>query len=261
MATMNEQNLAQFEAQLERLIEGAFAQMFSKTVRAQDIAVQLARAMESEATSFQNGDPRPLAPDSYVIRLHPEVRVKLLQRQPALDQILSQHMVELATEAGYRLNSVPEIRIDADNELSTGDLVVEATHITRVDHSTAVMERIDAPPPAHPEHPRNPQLIVSGQTVVPLGEPIINLGRGRDNHIVLDDPYVSRHHAQMRLRFGRYTLFDVQSQTGTFVNDVRIREHQLQTGDVIRMGKLQLVYLEDDLFGDSQTHINVLQDD
>jgi hypothetical protein len=250
MTRMNDQNLAQFEARLERLIEGAFAQMFSKTVRAQDIALQLSRAMENNALPSDTSDPRPLAPDGYTIQVHPEVRSKLLARQPELEQILSQHMVELATEAGYRLNNVPVIDLIAEAKLGTSDLIVDAAHLDRPNSSTAVMERVEMPP--H-EQPINAQLIIAGEQMVRLEEPVINLGRSRDNHVVVDDPYVSRHHAQIRLRFGRYTLFDIQSQSGTYVNDVRIREHPLQAGDVIRLGKIQIIYVEDEPMGDSQT--------
>jgi pSer/pThr/pTyr-binding forkhead associated (FHA) protein len=63
---------------------------------------------------------------------------------------------------------------------------------------------------------------------------------------VLDESTVSRTHAQIRLRFGHYVIFDTDSQTGTFVNNVRIREHRLRAGDVIRVGKTSLVYMEDD---------------
>ena len=101
--------------------------------------------------------------------------------------------------------------------------------------------------------PQNPQLIVNGETAIPLNSPIINIGRSRDNHIVLNDPYISRHHVQLRLRFGVYTLFDTQSQGGVLVNDVVVREHRLQPGDVIRIGKTQLVYFEDAPHLDEQT--------
>jgi len=258
MNRMNEQNLSNFETQLERLIEGAFAQLFSKTVRAQDIALQLARAMEYEADLSDTNDPRPLAPDHYIIRTHPDIRASLLQRQPALAQILSQHMVELATENGFRLNTMPLIDFVTDDTLSTGDLMVAAEHINRHGNTTALFKREELPlVGAADEHPRNPQLILNGEQTIPIGTPVVNIGRSRENHVVLDDPYVSRHHAQMRLRFGRYTLFDIQSQTGTFVNDVRVREYRLQTGDVIRMGRMQMVYLEDDPHNESQTSARI----
>ncbi len=92
---------------------------------------------------------------------------------------------------------------------------------------------------------KRPQLVVGTRTIL-LDEPLINIGRHPDNHIVLDDRRVSRHHLQIRLRFGTYTLFDGQSSSGTFVNDIATREHNLQSGDVIRVRNTRLLYLEDD---------------
>ncbi len=252
MRPMNDQAIARLEAKLEQLIEGAFAQIFSKTVRAQDIALQLARAMESGIQSSHDGDPRPYAPDQYAIRLNPEVCEQLITRQPTLPQILSQHLVELASTAGYRLSDVPSVEFLAVPQMEANEIAVDARHHNGTAPSTAVMERLHLP---ETSAPKNPQLILNGRLTIPLTAPIITIGRGRDNQIVLDDPYTSRHHAQLRLRFGVYTLFDTQSQGGVMVNDVVVREHRLQAGDVIRLGRTQIVYLEDSSPLDGQTDL------
>ena len=59
---------------------------------------------------------------------------------------------------------------------------------------------------------------------------------------------------KLRLRFGHYVLFDTQSYSGTTVNDVQVKEHILQTGDVICIGRTRLVYIEDSVAGDTQTN-------
>jgi hypothetical protein len=239
---MNDQAISRLEARLERLIEGAFAQLFSKTIRAQDIALHLSRAMENSIQPSTDGDPRPYAPDMYTIRLNPNVYDHLMARQPELATLLGQHLVELATAVGYRLHDVPNINILAATNIETSELFVEARHRSGVVPATAVMKRIDIPQSAAP---KNPQLIINGEKTVPLTDQIVNIGRSRDNQIVLNDPYASRHHVQLRLRFGVYTLFDTQSQGGVYVNDVIVREHRLQPGDVIRLGKTQMVYFEE----------------
>lgn len=260
MLPMNDQNLSRLEASLERLIEGAFAQMFSKSVRAQDIALQLARALELNAEPAAGGDPRPLAPDEFVIFMSAAEHALLLEREPALPELLAQHLVELALDAGYRLNANPTIRMEADPYLGNGSIAITADHSAHTRSSTAVMERVDMPVMPQVERPKNAQLIINGERTIQILDSVIDLGRSRDNHVMLEDPYISRHHAQLRLRFGRYTIFDVQSQSGTFVNDTRIREHTLQSGDVIRLGKIQIVYLEDDPGGESQTNLNLTSD-
>lgn len=252
MRDMSDPKLSRLEAQLERLIEGAFAQLFSKSIRPQDIALHLSRAMESNLTTSANGDMRLVAPDDYMIRMNPDVQEHLLRRQPALATILSQHIIQLATIAGYRLEHQPLIRIVADPDLGSSELNVHAEHIDQHKSSTAVMERVELPS-TNREIPRNAQIIINGQDVVLLTEPLVNIGRSRDNHIVLNDPYASRQHAQLRLRFGSYTLFNTSSQAGTLVNDVPVKEHRLQPGDVIQIGKTRMVYLEDRRGGEMQT--------
>lgn len=251
MRLMKDQHVARLEAQLERFVESTFTSLFGKKVRAQEIAMQLARAMEDSAEPDMEGEARPLAPDYYAIHLHPSVRSQFAEKQPELPQNLSDFMVELASNAGYRLNSRPVIELIPNGELNVGSVVVRARQSRKKTSTTAVMQRVDlkTDQPA----PLNPQLLLHGKQPILLQSEIINIGRSRDNQIVIDDKAVSRYHLQLRLRFGRYTLFDAQSQTGTFVNDVRIKEHNLQTGDVIRIGNTRLVYMEDHSANDGYT--------
>jgi len=250
---------SRLEAQLERLIEGAFAQLFGKSIRPQDIALQLSRAMEDHLRLAEDGDPRPFAPDHYRIRLNPQVHTRLLARQPALAEILSQHMVALATFADYRLKSAPQVDLIGDPACAAAELNVTAMHNDLGQNLTSAMENRKTPTPTPPKYPHNAQLVINGNRTVTLASPLINIGRGNDNTIVLDDLHVSRHHIRLRIRFGHYTVFDTNSRGGTRVNDVLIREHRLQPGDVIRIGKTQIVYIEDALH-DGQTAITEAQE-
>jgi pSer/pThr/pTyr-binding forkhead associated (FHA) protein len=251
MRLMKDQHVARLEAQLERLVEGAFASLFGKRIRAQDIALQLARAMHDGVRTTQTNDLRPLAPDQYIIYLNPNAQSSLLQNFPGLIEILGQHIVALATHFGYRLSNAPLVRILADAALNTNELNVKASHTNRPENSTALMPRVTLP--FELDSPRNPQLLVNGEWSIQLDKKIIKIGRDRDNHIIIDDRFVSRHHIQLQLRSGNYTLFDIQTQGGTFVNDVSVKEHRLQPGDVIRIGHTRLVYVEDDPVSDSPT--------
>ncbi len=251
MPPMKDQHVARLEAQLERLVESTFARFFGKQVKAQDIALQLARAMEDSAQADPRGDVRMVAPDHYTILMSSEMRDKILQGQPALPQLLSEHLVELATNSGYRLNMHPSVDIVAMDSVKVGTITVVANHKHKKNSTTAVMQRVDVQ--IGKDVPRNPQLLIQGKPTIALLSDIINIGRSRDNHIVIDDHAVSRYHLQLRLRFGRYTLFDTQSQGGTLVNNVKIKEHNLQTGDVIQIGNTRLVYMEDHPTADGQT--------
>lgn len=243
---MNDQHLQRLEAQLERLTEGIFAYIFGKRIHAHDIALQLSRALEDAAKPAQTGDPRPIAPNHYTISVHPEVQQEIQKSYPNLPQALTQQVIELTQSIGYQLINEPFVQFSPDAALSLGDVQIKAEHITVRKNTTQVMKAIN--PVTNYSQPLNPQLILNGavQKTIPLDKPLISLGRNHENDIVLDDARISRFHAQIRLRFGHYTLFDTDSQAGTFVNDVRIQEHQLQSGDVIRIGGSSFVYTEDD---------------
>lgn len=241
---MNDQHIAQLEARLEKITEGLFANVFGRRIQAHDIALQLVRAMENGLQTVNDGDARPMAPDRYTIHINPSILDQIIQRYPALPQVLSQQMIEVAANAGYRIKNTPTVHILPDPDTARNQVSVVADHIANTAHITDAMQPINVSDAS--ARPKNPQLIISGERAIDLKKPMITIGRSRQNNIMLDDPYVSRNHAQIRLRFGHYMIFDTHSQGGTFVNDVRIHEHRLQSGDVIRIGKTTLVYMEDD---------------
>lgn len=77
---------------------------------------------------------------------------------------------------------------------------------------------------------------------LPVGTAVI--GR-RDADLVLDDPLVSRRHAQIESSDAGCTLTDTKSSNGTKVNGIRLKEHDphpLNPGDVIEIGAFTLTY-------------------
>ncbi len=71
---------------------------------------------------------------------------------------------------------------------------------------------------------------------LPINTPLL-VGRGASNHIVLDDPRISRQHARLTPeRDGTY-LYDLNSGNGTLVNGIVVTKHKLQPNDVVRFGR------------------------
>jgi sigma-B regulation protein RsbU (phosphoserine phosphatase) len=62
------------------------------------------------------------------------------------------------------------------------------------------------------------------------------VGRGPYNHVVIDDPRVSRQHAKVSPEDGEHIVHDLGSANGTFVNDEPIKRHKLVQGEVVRFG-------------------------
>jgi len=71
---------------------------------------------------------------------------------------------------------------------------------------------------------------------------LTTIGRTTQNHIALDRPEVSRHHANIEMTEGGWLIKDLGSGNGTFVNDVRINEQPLRDGDRIVIGTVQFVF-------------------
>ncbi len=70
----------------------------------------------------------------------------------------------------------------------------------------------------------------------------VTAGRSPDSEIFLDDVTVSRRHAEFRRGPEGFTVRDVGSLNGTYVNRDRIDQVLLQGGDEVQIGKFRLVY-------------------
>jgi hypothetical protein len=69
------------------------------------------------------------------------------------------------------------------------------------------------------------------------------VGRHPESDIFLDDVTVSRRHAEFYRQGGRFTVRDVGSLNGTYVNRERIEEANLNDGDEVQIGKFRLTFL------------------
>jgi pSer/pThr/pTyr-binding forkhead associated (FHA) protein len=77
-----------------------------------------------------------------------------------------------------------------------------------------------------------------------LESQVTRAGRHPESDIFLDDITVSRRHVEITSgNHGTFTLRDVGSLNGTYVNRERIDEVLLAPGDEVQIGKFKLVYL------------------
>ncbi|HZJ51151.1 MAG TPA: FHA domain-containing protein [Actinomycetota bacterium] len=76
-----------------------------------------------------------------------------------------------------------------------------------------------------------------------LDSDVTQIGRHPDSDIFLDDITVSRRHAEIRRDASGFSLHDVGSLNGTYVNRERVEGAELRSGDEIQIGKFKLVVL------------------
>jgi hypothetical protein len=73
-----------------------------------------------------------------------------------------------------------------------------------------------------------------------LDRGVVTVGRHPDSDIFLDDVTVSRRHAEFRREGSRFSVHDVGSLNGTYVNGERSDDRLLVTGDEVQIGKFKL---------------------
>ncbi len=77
---------------------------------------------------------------------------------------------------------------------------------------------------------------------IPLGAPLITIGRGPDNMVVLQHPQVSARHARLIANQGAYSIVDMGSTNHVYVNGQRVTNQLLKVGDEIRIGPYKLTF-------------------
>jgi hypothetical protein len=82
----------------------------------------------------------------------------------------------------------------------------------------------------------------AGESFRPAGERT-RIGRSPDCEIFLDDVTVSRNHAVLIERDGKFFVEDQGSLNGTFVNRHRIESSPLEEGDELQVGKYRMTFL------------------
>jgi hypothetical protein len=230
---------SQFETLAKNLVEGSFKRLFGEQLEPYEVAAQLARAMED---SQQDG----WVANVYNVRLNQADLDTLLSRHALLSHILADYLTRLAQQAGFRISGAAEVVLTADLTLSSLEMRVQAVLSDPViGQTTQIQERPDVAAVALPAlQALDAYLIIGGRRHVALDRPVLSLGRRRDNDVVLDSPTVSRQHAQIRWRYGRFVLYDLSRRGRTAVNNQPVSEHVLQPGDVIALSDTLIVYGE-----------------
>src|SRR5689334_6356846 len=84
---------------------------------------------------------------------------------------------------------------------------------------------------------------LKGQSFV-LTEAEFSIGRETPNSVCLKEKLVSRHHAVIRKdEVGQFSITDLNSRNGTFVNSVPVKERKLEPGDRIQIGDSLLLFV------------------
>jgi hypothetical protein len=240
------------EAFVSRVIEGWSARLFGAKLQPVQIAKRLIRAMEAHQTISLS---KTFVPNSYVVSLGPTDFAQFEQYRRSLERDLAETLLGAARERSYTLLAYPSVEIERGDDLPPGDIKVSCAMVDASGDEVAPdAKALGSVESGHTmvldreallkERPRAPRASLAQRDGPPvsLGQDPVLIGRDPQNDLVLDDRRVSRKHAEVRLRLGRYTLYDLQSTNGTYVNGRRVAERVLDDGDKISIGGLEIVF-------------------
>ncbi|MDQ6745278.1 MAG: DUF3662 and FHA domain-containing protein [Actinomycetota bacterium] len=241
--------LRSLESKIAGLVEGTFSRAFRSEVRPVEIARKLAREME-EHKAFSVS--RTYVPNEYRVFLSPRDRERFVSYEEALSTELAGYLLEHARRERLALLSRPVIEFETDERLGLGEFGIQTRvvapepepqqHPGEVQESGRTMIYSTAGRVAEPLEERararqeNALLLLDGRRLV-VGSAGVTIGRSRQSDIVLDDPNVSRQHAEIRPRGGSWVLTDLGSTNGSSVNGRRIGGPEvLKPGDEVEIG-------------------------
>jgi pSer/pThr/pTyr-binding forkhead associated (FHA) protein len=237
-------NLQELEARLRGLMETRMIRAMPGQ-RPEDLLIQRLRdAVRSNAQTDQDG--AQVAPNVYTLRVHSGSldHWKGAELEGALIELLNM----AAADGGLRFDAPPALTFAEDERVLPGALEIIASHSVKSLQKTQDMQAQTGSQAGSEDVgtvPKNAFLIVEGVKEFPLNQTVINIGRRLDNNLVVDDPRVSRHHAQLRAIKGRFVLFDLNSSGGTFINGQRASQSILYPGDVISLAGVSLIFGQD----------------
>jgi Protein of unknown function (DUF3662)/FHA domain len=209
-----------FERRLERLVEGVFARAFRSGLKPVEIGRRLTREMDDNRSVGVSG--RTVVPNSFTVYLSEADHEQFAEVHDALERELADCGREHARDEGYTFMGPVEVELVVDDSLRTGSFAIEPR--MREGEGGAGAGALVAP---------------SGERIV-LGEGITTVGRLPECNVVINDPNVSRHHAEIRPQGAGFMVVDLRSTNGTRVNGVRVSERALQDGDEVAFGNTRM---------------------
>jgi hypothetical protein len=233
--------LDELESRLQTLLEVTLLKTLPGYKAEDRIYQQLAAALHS---NLKEQEGTTIAPNVYVIVANPTTLIRW-RNEPRLVKELAEALQTAGEEAGFKFLSNPTVSTAADPGMAKDEAHIIASFSSENITETSGMATGSQADVQEESIPPNAFLILAGTKIIPLDRQVHNIGRRLDNQVVIDDPRVSRNHAQLRVTKGRFAIFDLNSSGGTFINGQRTNKSILYPGDVISLAGVTLIFGQD----------------
>lgn len=221
--------LDRFEQRVDRAVNGAFAKAFKSELQPVEVASALQNEMDARAAVVSRA--RTVVPNVYTVHVSPDDYERLSVYDETLMSEFAVMIRDYAQQQQYSFLGSVTVAMQPDPARPTGtvDVVSEA----KVDHDIAPAAGMPAG-----SAPRLEGVVGTFQ----LNRAVTRIGRGADADIRLEDPGISRHHAEIRVTGPDVVIKDLGSTNGTYVNGTLVAEQPLRDGNVITIGSTNLTF-------------------
>lgn len=232
--------LQRFEHKLERAISGVFARTFRSAVQPVEIAAALQRELDNKAQILSR--QRRLVPNTFAVELSQSDLDRLAPYDSALAAELVEQLQEHADLQSYVFPGPVRITFEAAEDLGTGRFRV----LSKAEASVSGHARYTT------RHRTRAVLEVNG-TRHPLQPPGLVVGRGSEADIRINDPGVSRRHAEFLVTAQSLStaapgegplqieVHDMGSTNGISVDGQKVSRAALHDGSRVQVGHTSLV--------------------
>ena len=226
---------ARFEKKVEGAVSGAFARAFKGDVQPVEIAARLQRELDAEAKLMSRN--KRLVPNDFTVHLSQHDHDKLAPYASTLNAELATELRNHAREMGYAFNGPIKIAFELDASLPTGRFTVSSQAVAGITPRAGRASETAIS--------RAPLVLEVNGTRHPLQPPGLVIGRGSDADLRINDPGISRRHAQIRVTTAgpgiRIDIVDLGSTNGIVVNGQRVQQATLHEGSRIEIGSTRML--------------------
>ena len=223
--------LDKFERKLEGAVSGAFAKAFRSSVEPVEIASHLERELDSHAAVVTRG--RTIVPNDFHVELSPNDYQRLATMGVSLAAEFAGVVQEHAAQQRYTFTGPVRVELERHDDLDTGLFRIRGEVASTMSSPTGA-----APTPAAVDKAAA-FLEIAGRRQ-PIVAPGILIGRSADCDVQIEDPGVSRRHAELRVLHSHegmhIQVVDLGSTNGTRVNGQRIDTAYVVDGSTITIG-------------------------
>jgi hypothetical protein len=223
--------LDRFEKKLEGVVNGAFAKAFRANVEPVEIASHLERELDQSAAIVTRG--RTIVPNDFHVELSTTDFDRLVAMNVSLASEFADVVRKHAEQQRYSFTGPVRVELEQNDELATGVFRLRGDVAANVSTFSG-----HQPTPKAVEH-ATAFLDVNG-TRHPINAPGLLIGRGQDCDLRIDDPGVSRRHAEVRVSFDTgvpvLTVVDLGSTNGIKVGGQKVDTAVVGPGSRITIG-------------------------